>query len=143
MKRRRLNAHARGRNDCFHFGFLGALRVVDAMKSEAMATAILVAAIIGLGGYSVILQKRLTGEREERHAAQATAAMCNAAVQDLEAEAKARAASAAAAVAEAEKAAADAMRRADEILKRPAAVPGDDCHSAKIRAQAWLKGRKL
>ena len=112
------------------------------MKSEVTATAILVAAIIGLGGYSVILQNRLASERDERQVAQATAAMCSAALKGLEAEAKARAASAAEAVAEAEKAAADAMRRSDEILKRPAAVPGDDCQSAKMRAQAWLKGRK-
>lgn len=31
--------------------------------------------------------------------------------------------------------------RADNLLKKPAALPGDDCGSAKIRASTWLKER--
>ena len=111
-------------------------------KTEAAAVGILVAAIIGLCGYSVILQKRLAAETEERQTQTARAAMCAEAVRGLEEEAIKRQEEARAIVEAAREEAQEANRRADEILKRPAAVPGDDCKSAQIRAQAWLRSRK-
>lgn len=73
--------------------------------------------------------------------AQADARACSDAVDDLRALADQRAKEADAARAQARKAAAGRNARADAILSAPPAVPGDDCASARVRVDQWLKGR--
>ena len=110
---------------------------------EVVAVAIIGAVMLALGGTAWHYKRAAEAAHDEATRAEAQAQLCSAAVQSLETEAAERARAAAEAVAKAEREAQAAQRRADEILKRPAAVPGDDCKSAEIRAQAWLKGRGL
>lgn len=72
----------------------------------------------------------------------ADARACSDAVDDLRALADQRAKEADAARAQASKAAAGRNARADAILSAPPAVPGDDCASARVRVDQWLKGRE-
>ncbi len=74
--------------------------------------------------------------------ARARAEQCRASVAALEAQARAREAAAAKALAEAQDAASKHARRADRLLLQPAAAPGDDCASARVRARQWLEGRQ-
>lgn len=110
-------------------------------NGEAVATAILVAAICCLGLSCVHLKRELASEIDERQAQAAQAAMCRASVDALEAERKEHEAAAKKALAEAQAEANKYALRADQLLRKPAAVPGDDCASAKVRAAAWLKSR--
>ena len=79
--------------------------------------------------------------RLQAAAAKAQAEQCAQSVALLEAEAKEREAQAAKALAEAQNKADKYALRADRLLRAPAAVPGDDCASAKVRARKWLEGR--
>ena len=107
-------------------------------NGEAVATAIFVAAICCLGLYCVHLKRERASEIDER---QAQAAMCRASVDALEAERKEHEAAAKKALEDAQAQADKYALRADQLLRKPAAVPGDDCASAKVRAAAWLKSR--
>lgn len=88
------------------------------------------------------LAKAATGAREkERDTAQQEASACSDAVDDLRTLADQRAREAATARATAATQAHAAAQRADAILAAPAAVPGNDCASAKVRVDRWLQGR--
>ena len=110
-------------------------------SAEAASTAILVAAICGLGLYCVHLKRELADEIDERQAMAAQAAMCRLNMEALAQESEQRAAEAAKVLEQAKVRARTLEQRADRILRQPAAVPGDDCASAKARARAWLEGR--
>jgi hypothetical protein len=77
----------------------------------------------------------------ERDNARAAASACSDATEALRDLADKRGAEAARAQAEARKAASHREGRAQQILSTPAAVPGDDCGSARVRVDGWLKGR--
>ena len=66
-------------------------------------------------------------------AAEARRRLCAESVEALAQEAKARAAESAQALQQAQVRARTLAQRADAQLRRPAAVPGDDCASAKAR----------
>ena len=84
---------------------------------------------------------RVQAIRVERDHATATAQACSASVQQLSELAEQRAREAAQARAAAHSRAQQHNQRADAILAAPAAVPGDDYASARMRVDAWLKGR--
>lgn len=113
------------------------------MMVERVFAAIMAAVILVLGGVAWHYKRAADAAHDDATRAEVQAQLCSAAAQSLETEAAERAKAAAEAVAKAEKAATDAKRRADAILATPAAAPGDDCKSAQMRAQAWLKGRGL
>lgn len=73
--------------------------------------------------------------------ARADARACSDAVDDLRTLADQRAREASAARAAAQQRAKQHQREADAILVAPPAVPGDDCASARVRVDQWLKGR--
>ncbi|AVO49960.1 hypothetical protein C6568_12395 [Melaminivora suipulveris] len=73
--------------------------------------------------------------------ARADARACSDAVDDLRTLADHRAEEASAARAAAQQRAQTHNRRADAILAAPLAVPGDDCASARVRVDQWIKGR--
>ena len=109
---------------------------------ESFAYAVILAAIFGGGLYCAHLKRLLAEERDERQAMAAQAAMCREAVTQLEAQAKERDAAAKKALADAQAQADKHARRADALLRKPAAVPGDDCASARVRAREWLEARR-
>ena len=112
------------------------------MKSELIAALAIVAGIIGVaawGNHNKNVAEELRGEL----AACALRAMnAEGALAKMEQEAQARAEAAAKALEAAQKDADKYRLRADKLLKQPAAVPGDDCASAMVRARTWLEGRK-
>lgn len=79
---------------------------------------------------------------EQRQTAMDAAQMCSSQVERLAAQAKRRAAEADAARVVAAQQAAQHNLRADAVLSAPAAVPGDDCASAQVRAEQWIRMRR-
>ena len=77
----------------------------------------------------------------ERDSARAAASACSDATEALRELADKRAEEAKRAQAAARLVAGGRERRAQQILSTPAAVPGDDCGSARVRVDDWLKGR--
>lgn len=77
----------------------------------------------------------------ERDDARAAASACSDATEALRELADKRGAEAKRAQARAREAASRREGRAQQILSTPAAVPGDDCGSARVRVDRWLKGR--
>ncbi len=75
-------------------------------------------------------------------AAEGRLRLCSESISAMQAEAKAREAAAQKALAAAQSAAKSHAQRADRLLRAPAAVPGDDCASARVRARKWLEGRQ-
>lgn len=112
------------------------------MRAETVAAIIIGATLLGVGLYA--RHEKTRADKLEVQLATATAAAqaCNASIAELEAQAKEREEAAARALAEAQAQADKYALRADRILKTPAAVSGDDCASAQVRARAWLEGRK-
>lgn len=86
-------------------------------------------------------RQQVTVVTSERDAARLTAQECSEATDALRKLADQRAREADAARAQARKAAASRAKRADAILAAPPAVPGDDCASARVRVDQWIKGR--
>ena len=86
---------------------------------------------------------RDAAQEAQKYAAEAKAAqeICSSSIKELRAESDARAAESARALASARAEADKYALRADRLLRAPAAVPGDDCASAKLRAADWLKSR--
>lgn len=78
---------------------------------------------------------------QQRDGARADASACSDATDDLRTLADQRAIEAQAARAEAAAQARTHHQKADAILATPPAVPGDDCKSAQMRVDNWLKGR--
>lgn len=112
-----------------------------AIAGLSLLLALSVAGNVAIG--NAYLDKRdevrdLTADRnQQRDAAQA----CSASVERIKTAAEKQTAFAAAAVAAARSAAVKRDERADQILSTPAAVPGNDCASAKARVDDWLSGR--
>jgi hypothetical protein len=77
----------------------------------------------------------------ERDNARGAASACSDATDDLRDQADRRAAEARTAQAKARAVAARHEQLAQAILATPAAVPGDDCGSTRVRIDAWLQGR--
>lgn len=111
-------------------------------KAEIIAAAIVAAALFGCGLYARHEKARADKLVGELAAATAAEQACSASIAELEAQAKEREQAAAKALAEAQAQADKYALRADRILKTPAAVAGDDCASAQVRARAWLEGRQ-
>ena len=110
-------------------------------NGEAIASLAIIAAILGIGALAHHYKDVADELQVELWQAQQREKTCTEAVAALETEAREREAAAKKALDEATKQANKYALRADELLRRPAAVPGDDCASARVRAQAWLKGR--
>lgn len=87
------------------------------------------------------LRTEATAVQGRLDAARADASACSDATDDLRTLADERAREADKARAQARKAAAGRNARADAILSSPPAVPGDDCASARVRVDQWIKGR--
>lgn len=83
----------------------------------------------------------LTVATKDRDDARSLATACSDATADLRTLADQRAADARAARQAAEAQARGYQQAAQIQLTTPAAVPGDDCRSAQIRAEKWLQGR--
>lgn len=90
---------------------------------------------------TVQARQQVTVVTSERDAARLTAQECSEATDALRKLADERAKEADAARAQARKASATRAKRADAILATPPAVPGDDCASARVRVDQWVKGR--
>lgn len=112
------------------------------MRAEAIAAIIIGAALLGCGLYARHEKERADKLEAQLATETAAAQACSASIAELDAEAKAREAAAAKALAEARAQADKYALRADRIMKTPAAVAGDDCASAQVRARAWLEGRQ-
>ncbi len=87
------------------------------------------------------LRTEAKAQKRDLDAARADASACSDATDDLRTLADQRAKEADAARAQARKASATRAKRADAILAAPPAVPGDDCASARVRVDNWLKNR--
>ena len=111
-------------------------------KMPGIVTFLIVAAtMLGLG-----LAARHYKGRAEQAESQSEFLMsrfenCRQSIMQLHQQSQEREEKAAKALKEAQTVAADYQLRADKLLRQPAAVPGDDCASAKARARAWLDGR--
>ena len=112
------------------------------MKAELIAAAAICVAIVGLASWGNHHKNEADELRGELAACALRAMNAEAALAKMEQEAQARAESAAKALEAAQKDADKYRLRADKLLRQPAAVPGDDCASARVRARAWLVGRR-
>lgn len=112
------------------------------MKAELIAAAAICAALVGVAAWGNYHKNAAEELRGELAACALRAMNAEAALAKMEQEAKARADAAAKALEAAQKDADKYRLRADKLMKQPAAVPGDDCASAKVRARKWLEGRK-
>ena len=112
------------------------------MKAELIAMLVICAAIVGVAAWGNHHKNAAEELRGELAACALRAMNAEDALAKLEHESQARAEAAAKALEAAQKDADKYRLRADRLLKQPAAVPGDDCASAKVRARAWLEGRK-
>ena len=110
-------------------------------KVEMFVCAIFGAVLIGITLWGV--HWRDEAQKAQIYAAEAKSAaqLCSESVKDLRAQEDARAAESAKALAAAQAAADKYALRADRLLRAPAAVPGDDCTSARMRAADWLRSR--
>lgn len=112
------------------------------MKAELIAAAAICAAIVGVSAWGNHHKNAADELRGELAACALRAMNAEAALAKMEQEAQARAEAAAKALEAAQKDADKYRLRADKLMKQPPAVPGDDCASAKVRARAWLEGRR-
>ena len=110
-------------------------------NGEVIAILAIGAAIIGVGAWGNHHKGVAEELRDELVRARLREQTCAESVAALESEVKAREAQAAKALAEAHAKADKYALRADKLLRQPAAVPGNDCASAKARAAAWLQSR--
>ena len=111
-------------------------------KVEVVACAAIAAVMMGLALFGLRYKRAAHDAQAQLALVQAQAAQCSQSVALLENEAKESEAAAARALAAAQSAADKHAQRADRLLRAPAAVPGDDCASARVRARAWLEGRR-
>ena len=111
-------------------------------NGEAIAMLVIIAAIIGVGAWGQHHKGVAEELRDELVRARLREQTCAESVAALESEAKAREAQAAKALADAQAQADKYALRADRLLRAPAAVPGDDCASARVRARKWLEARQ-
>ena len=112
------------------------------MKAELIAMLAIGAGMLGVAAWGNHHKNAADELRGELAACALRAMNAEGALAKMEQEAQARAEAAAKALEAAQKDADKYRLRADKLLKQPAAVPGDDCASARVRARAWLEGRK-
>ena len=110
-------------------------------NGEAIATIIICCALLGVAAWGQHHKRAAEELQDKLVRARLREQACSDAVAAMEAEGKAREEAAKKALEDAQSEANKYALRADQLLRKPAAVPGDDCASAKVRAQAWLKGR--
>ena len=110
--------------------------------AETVACVAIIASLLGVVAWGNHHKGVAEELRDELVRARLREQTCAESVAALEAEAKAREAQAAKALADAQAQADKYALRADRLLRQPAAVPGDDCASAKVRARKWLEGRR-
>lgn len=103
---------------------LGATHTISGLRADALKTA-----------------RQVGGLETERDDARSAASMCSDAVEDLRALADKRAADAKPVQAAAQQAAGQRQAAAQQILSTPPAVHGDDCGSARVRIDDWLRSR--
>lgn len=107
----------------------------------AVALALSMAGNAALGWAWLGARDQVAVATTERDDARAAASACSDATEALRELADKRGAEAKHAQAVAREAAGRREGRAQQILSTPAAVPGDDCGSARVRVDGWLKGR--
>ena len=110
-------------------------------NGELVAFIIIAASILGVAAWGQHHKRAAEELQDELVRARLREQACSDAVASLEAEGKAREEAAKKALEDAQAEANKYALRADQLLRKPAAVPGDDCASAKVRAAAWLKSR--
>ena len=111
-------------------------------NGELIALLAIAATILGVAAWGQHYKRAAEELQDELVAARLREQTCADAVAALETEAKAREAQAAKALADAQAQADKYQLRADRLLRQPAAVPGDDCASARVRARKWLEARQ-
>lgn len=111
------------------------------VQALALALALSIASNAALGWAWLGARDQVATTTSERDNARAAASACSDATEALRELADKRGAEAARAQAEARKAASHREGRAQQILSTPAALPGDDCGSARVRVDGWLNGR--
>lgn len=107
----------------------------------ACALALSVAGNAAIGWAWRAARDQVVATTAERDNARAAASACSDATEALRELADKRAAEAKRVQAAARLAAGAHEGRAQQILSTPAAVPGNDCGSARVRVHGWLKGR--
>ena len=111
------------------------------MQSLLVALGVSLAGNAALGWAWLGARDSLAVVTTERDGARAAASACSDATEALRELADRRGAEAKRAQAEARQVASRREMRAQQILGTPAALPGDDCGSARVRVDGWLKGR--
>lgn len=112
------------------------------MNAIAVALSLSVAANAVLGWAWLDAREELVVAARDRDTARGDASACSDATDDLRDLADKRGKEAKVAQAAARRTALAHEQLALQILGTPAAVPGDDCGSARVRADAWLRERK-
>ena len=113
------------------------------IKGMAIALAVSLAGNASLAWAWLGTRDDLATVTVERDNARGAASACSDGTEALRELADTRAKEAKTAQAVARAAAKARGDRALAILTRPAALPGDDCGSARVRVDGWLKGRVL
>jgi hypothetical protein len=114
---------------------------MSVLQVLALALGVSVAGNAALGWVWLGARDQVAIATTERDDARAAASACSDATDDLRELADKRGAEAKRAQAAAREAAGRREGRAQQILSTPAALPGDDCGSARVRVDRWLKGR--
>jgi len=114
---------------------------VLALLASLLGNALLVTAYLGQRDAATAARASVGEMTQQRDGARDLAAACSDAVDDLRELADRRKREGEAARASAAARARTHEQRADEILAKPQAVPGDACASAQHRVDNWLQGR--
>jgi hypothetical protein len=112
-----------------------------AVPMWAWVLALSIAGNAALGWAWLGARDKVATTTTERDNARAAASACSDATEALRELADKRGVEAKRAQAAARQAASQREGRAQQILSTPAALPGDDCGSARVRVDGWLKGR--
>ena len=110
-------------------------------KVELVVGAVLAAVILAVTAWGLHYKGAAQDAELQLAEVKAREKMCFDAVAQLESEAAQREAAAKKALESAQAQADKYALRADALLRRPAAVPGDDCASARVGVRDCLKGR--
>lgn len=112
------------------------------MNVVAIAFAISVSANAALGWAWLDAHDDLVAAARDRDSARGLASACSDATDELRDLAEKRSRESRVAQAAARAAALSREQLAQSILATPAAIPGDDCGSARVRVDAWLIERR-
>ena len=114
---------------------------MSTLQALLVALGLSVAGNAALGWAWIGAREKAVTSTLQRDDARAAASACSDATEDLRELADKRAMEAKKAQAVARQAAGRREVRAQQILGTPPALPGDDCGSARVRVNEWLKGR--